>query len=404
MIDINSNRIAKLEKLDVPNFSPTPILGWNAWYAYGRYNCEDYMVAAVGNLSNKGFLEAGYNHVGIDGSWSYGEDYNGVPIQKNYTGSISNGIGIWGSHDMAWLADYIHSHGYKAGMYYGPNLASAGSPFYDGTYGTVKGSLGRENAVAKAFSEWGYDYLKYDKFSLVKGYNDITEYAPMAKSLYAQEHPLMLCMCQYGEMDAHKWAGKISSMYRIGRDDNSLWDTEASWNGVNAMKSYEKALALQEYNKPNAFIDMDIHNFASTSLSFIQHRTYFALMCMMQSPILISAKVEMLSDNMVETLQNKYALSINQDIKVNPCKRVYQKDGHEILIKELLDGVAVMYFNRGDTSPWTINTASFNYLVSNKCFGKTDTIDVWNKDSLGEFSKGYELTINQYDCVLLIIK
>lgn len=51
------------------------------------------------------------------------------------------------------LADFIHSHGLKIGLY-----ADAGAMTCSG----LPGSLGYEEIDAQTFAEWGLDYLKYD--------------------------------------------------------------------------------------------------------------------------------------------------------------------------------------------------------------------------------------------------
>lgn len=54
---------------------------------------------------------------------------------------------------MAHVADQIHDHGLKFGMY-----SSAGTY----TCARYPGSLGYEEIDAQTFASWGVDYLKYD--------------------------------------------------------------------------------------------------------------------------------------------------------------------------------------------------------------------------------------------------
>ena len=57
--------------------------------------------------------------------------------------------------DMKALADYIHSRGFKAGIYSSPGPSVTNDEVYVGSYR-------HEAEDARRFAAWGYDFLKYD--------------------------------------------------------------------------------------------------------------------------------------------------------------------------------------------------------------------------------------------------
>ena len=98
----------------------TPPLGWNSWNTFTWEINEDLIKETVDAMVEKGYKDAGYEYVIIDDCWSLKErDENGrlVPDPKKFP----NG--------MKAVADYIHAHGLKFGMYScaGP-LTCAGYP------------------------------------------------------------------------------------------------------------------------------------------------------------------------------------------------------------------------------------------------------------------------------------
>ena len=85
-----------------------PPMGWNSWYGVGcKVNDADVRAHADIMLRN-GMGDLGYTYVDIDGCWEGARDSRGVlhPNSK--------------FPDMKPLADYVHSKGFKLGIYSSP--------------------------------------------------------------------------------------------------------------------------------------------------------------------------------------------------------------------------------------------------------------------------------------------
>lgn len=123
---------------------PIPMRGWNTWNTFGA-NINDNMIRESADaIVKSGLKDAGYEYIVIDDCWSLKDrDENGClvadPAKFPY--------------GMKALADYIHSLGFKFGMY-----SCVGTK----TCAGYPGSFGHEFQDAQTFADWGVDFLKYD--------------------------------------------------------------------------------------------------------------------------------------------------------------------------------------------------------------------------------------------------
>lgn len=124
-----------------PKLAATPPMGWNTWYAFGCHVTEADVRSAVDAMSANGMKAAGYEHVNLDDCWQGTRDQEGH-IHSNDR-----------FPDMKALGDYIHSHGFKFGIYSSPGPKTCGG---------FPGSYGYERQDAETYANWGVDFLKYD--------------------------------------------------------------------------------------------------------------------------------------------------------------------------------------------------------------------------------------------------
>ena len=86
----------------------TPPMGWNSWNTFGTNISDELIRETARTMKEKGYLDAGYEYIVIDDCWSLKErDAEGrlVPDPEKFPRGMKD------------LADYVHSLGFKFGMY-----------------------------------------------------------------------------------------------------------------------------------------------------------------------------------------------------------------------------------------------------------------------------------------------
>ncbi|MVX64572.1 alpha-galactosidase [Clostridium chromiireducens] len=121
-----------------------PAMGWNSWNAFGSKNNEVLTKAMADAIVTLGLADLGYEYVVLDDGCYKSERING--LLSNETMKFPSGFKA--------LSDYIHNKGLKFGMYndIGTNLCA----------GSAVGTCGYEDVDAKAYLDWGVDFLKVD--------------------------------------------------------------------------------------------------------------------------------------------------------------------------------------------------------------------------------------------------
>ncbi|WP_243145908.1 alpha-galactosidase [Clostridium chromiireducens] len=119
-------------------------MGWNSWNAFGSKNNEVLTKAMADAIVTLGLADLGYEYVVLDDGCYKSERING--LLSNETMKFPSGFKA--------LSDYIHNKGLKFGMYndIGTNLCA----------GSAVGTCGYEDVDAKAYLDWGVDFLKVD--------------------------------------------------------------------------------------------------------------------------------------------------------------------------------------------------------------------------------------------------
>lgn len=119
----------------------TPPMGWNSWNHFGAKISDADVRATADALVATGLRDSGYVYVNIDDGWQG---------KRTESGELTPNERF---PNMKALADYVHAHGLKLGIYSSPGpITCAGN----------EGSMGHEEEDARTFAKWGVDYLKYD--------------------------------------------------------------------------------------------------------------------------------------------------------------------------------------------------------------------------------------------------
>ena len=155
----------------------TPPMGWNSWNTFGEHISDSLIRETALAMKEKGYLAAGYRYIVIDDCWSLKErDGEGrlVPDPAKFP------------HGMKDLADYVHSLGFKFGMYSCAGVLTCGG--YPASYD-------HEFIDARTFAEWGVDYLKYDFCNFPANADGKNRYATISMALKASGRDILLAAC-----------------------------------------------------------------------------------------------------------------------------------------------------------------------------------------------------------------
>ena len=125
----------------------TPPMGWNSWYIHYFRVDEQHMRDAAETMIDSGMADFGYMYVNIDDCWM---KQQGDEPYRDESGAVLPNAKF---PDMRGMVDAIHEVGLRAGTYISPG------PW---TCAGYVGSYQHEEADAKQFAEWGFDFLKYD--------------------------------------------------------------------------------------------------------------------------------------------------------------------------------------------------------------------------------------------------
>lgn len=263
-----------------------PPMGWNSWNAFNCDIDEGKIKKAAAKLLQ--FQEFGYTYLNLDDCWmSHNRTYDG-----KYVGDT-----LRFPSGMASLGEYLHSKGFKFGIY-----TSAGTM----TCARFPGSLGHEDVDAQTFADWGVDYLKYDN-CYSSGVPGIDRYTTMRNALNATGRPIFFSLCQWGTEDSWRWAPAVGNSWR------TTGDIEPNWASIRA-NFWESQQHVQR-GGPGAWLDPDMLEVGNGNLSDEENRAHFSLWCLVKAPLLLGMDLDTLTADTKEIISNMNLIRINQDPK-----------------------------------------------------------------------------------------
>ncbi|GBP17496.1 Alpha-N-acetylgalactosaminidase [Eumeta japonica] len=375
----------------------TPPMGWLTWERFRCItDCEAYPDECISEnlirrtadlMVSEGYLEAGYEYLGIDDCWlekKRGPDNRLVPDKKRFP----NG--------MKAIADYIHARNLKFGLYedFG-NYTCAGYP----------GVLGYEQLDVTTFAEWEVDYIKLDgcnvdRYRMDEGYPDVGKMLnatgrPILYSCswpaYQEDHMLRSHQRDAGfllkdsisdSVREGRWRGSGSSEllftgqnttakaitsllyspnYKSIAKHCNMWrnwnDIEDSWSSLLGVMDWfgNNQERIATFAGPGHWNDPDMLLIGNYGLTVDQAKVQMAVWAILAAPLLISADLATMRPEFKEILLNHRVIAINQDRLGKQGLRVFQKKdagerkGLEVWTRELSDGsYAVAFVSRRD--------------------------------------------------------
>jgi alpha-galactosidase len=181
----------------------TPPMGWNDWYSHYNRITGKLMREAADTLVASGMVDFGYQYVNIDDCWMVKPDPVSGEEPRTSEGNIRPNRDF---PDMNALTAYIHGKGLKAGIYASPGPLTCEK--YAGAYQ-------HEEADARQFAAWGFDFLKYDwcgyeKIARDKSLEEAQKpYRRMGELLRNLDRDVVFNLCQYGRNEVWKWGGDV---------------------------------------------------------------------------------------------------------------------------------------------------------------------------------------------------
>lgn len=385
----------------------TPPMGWNHWYThYHRIN-DKLMREAADVMISSGMADVGYQYVNIDDCWMMkpgSDDPNLQGPERDATGAI---LANKYFPDMKALTAYIHSKGLKAGTYTSPGPL---------TCGKYAGAWQHEEADARRFAEWGFDFLKYDwcSYRTVAPKEPSLEdrkkpYELMGTILKGLDRDVVFNLCQYGAGDVWKWGGEVGGhCWRTTGDLGLAKDTRLPGFYSIAFRNMEHS----EYAKPGNWNDPDyiligyIGNARRqndppkpAALTGDEQYSYMSLWALMAAPLFYSGDMGRLDDFTLNVLANSEVIGINQDALGKQARVVRKTDDELVMLKPLEDGsVALGLFNLSE-EPRRVSAKWSDLGLESK----RRVRDLWRQRDAGAAEGEYQATLARHGVMLVTL-
>ena len=366
--------------LENPARSPTPPMGFNDW---ARFECainQTLFVDTADAMVSKGLLSAGYNRVHIDDCW---------PLHHR----LANGSLMWNSEifpkGLIWLGQYLKQKGFHFGIY-----SDAGNE----TCGGWPGSLGHEEQDAETFVSWGIDYLKLDGCnvynapgkSLEETYQGIYQsWHQVLKGsktplVFSESAPAYFAGAQsltdwYEVMD---WVPLYGELARHSYDIATYNSTTDPWASV--MTNYDQEVRLAREQGPGYHNDPDFLITDDPHLKLEEKRSHFALWSSLSAPLIISAYIPGLPDEVIEYLTNEDFIAVDQDALSLQATLVSHDGTIDVLTKSLANGDRLVTILNNGSSTRTVEVplARIGWSPPPSSYGKQSTKlmvkNLWN--------------------------
>jgi alpha-galactosidase len=397
-----SSRLFKLVVGDT--LALTPPMGWNDWYSHYDRITDKLMREAADMMVVSGMADFGYQYVNIDDCWMVKPESPDPALggeSRTPEGNIRPNRNF---PDMNALTAYIHSKGLKTGIYTSPGPLTCGK--YEGSYQ-------HEEADARQFAAWGFDFLKYDlcSYRQIAPIHSLEEekkpYQRMGEIVRNLDRDLVFNLCQYGRGDVWKWGGDVGGQcWRTTYDLGAEKDKELP--GFYSI-AFQNAPHF-EYARPGGWNDPDYILIGyvgdarkpdvpsrRTNLTADEQYSYMSMWALMASPLIYSGVMAQLDDFTLNVLCNAEVIDLDQDPLGKQARIVRKTTDEFILAKPLEDGsLAVGLFNL-TKAPRTIEVGWADLNID----GRQQVRDVWHQKGLGDAAGRYSATVSAHGVSLV---
>lgn len=300
-----------------------PTMGWSSWNTY-RVNISDALIRKQADaMVEKGLKDVGYSYINIDDGFFGGRDAEGNLLV--HAERFPDGLKP--------VADYIHSLGFKAGIYSDAGRNTCGNYWDHDAAGVGVGLYGHDRRDADFyFKELGFDFIKIDFCGGDPGQNsehlDLDErerYTAIRQAIDATgRKDVRVNVCRWNFPGT--WVHEVGSSWRIAAD------IQANWSSVARIISENRYLSA--YATEGAFNDMDMLEIGR-GLSAAEERTHFGMWCMQSSPLLIGCDMTTIPETSLRLIKNTELIALNQDLLALQARIVKVEDGVYLYVKDV---------------------------------------------------------------------
>jgi alpha-galactosidase len=360
----------------------TPPMGWNSWNKFGCNVSEKLIKEMADAMITSGMRDAGYVYLVIDDCWQIDRDAQGNILADPQRFPAG----------MKALADYVHAHGLKFGIY-----SDAGTL----TCQKRPGSRGYEFQDARQYAAWGVDYLKYDWCS-TSTQNAPASYAIMRDALLKAGRPIVFSICEWGTAKPWLWAKDVGNLWRTTGDIQDCWDCKRDWGGMGVVHILDLQDGLESYAGPGHWNDPDMLEVGNSGMTVTEYRAHFSLWCLLSAPLMAGNDLRSMSPEIKEILMNREVTAVDQDPLGLQGRRVKREGDREVWMKQLADGGrAVVLFNRGPkTAELSLSWIDIGYPPHLSARVR----DLWAGKDLGQLSGKFSAAVPSHGVVMVTIK
>ncbi len=391
----------------------TPPMGWNSWNAFGKSVNQKDIYNAANAMVKYGLIDYGWKYVIVDGGWTVNPDAGDSPSGGLPYDSLGRILPNRKFPDMMKLSEYIHSEGLDFGLHTSPG---------PGTCANWAALYGHERQSAEEFAEWGVDYIKYDwcSYSRIAKNNSLPQLQkPFLKMrrILNNIHRNIVFSINPGpagrKADPWKWGTKVgANMWRTTGDINDSWQNVSK---IGFSQIHGKYAEPGHWNNPDmlevGYIGLNAKQHPS-KLTPNQQYTHISLWCMLSAPLMLGCDLTKLSSFTKNLITNNEVLAVDQDPLGYQARRIYDKDGKQIWVKEISDGSKVVglfwvgkkphrpsdYFRWKDEKKLVRITLRESEIGMN---GKFKVRDLWRQKDLGVYKNKFTAEV-PYNGVVLI--
>ena len=273
-----------------------PVMGWSSWNTY-HVNISDTLIMRQADaMVAKGLKAAGYRYINIDDGFFGYRDSTG--LMHAHPQRFPRGLRP--------VADYIHSLGFKAGIYSDAGSHTCGSRYDNDENGFWAGLYGHERQDAELyFNDWGFDFIKIDYCGAGTELNlderrRYTEISEAFKSVGCGDVEINICRWAF----PGTWARSIARSWRISPDIRPRWSSVKRIIDLN--------LYLSAYCGGGHYNDMDMLEIGR-GMPRNEEEVHFGMWCIMSSPLMIGCDMQTIPEASLSLIKNEELIALNQD-------------------------------------------------------------------------------------------